>query len=998
MSSTPEHSVKSSTPPNGRNRGRARGHSRGGVRGRGSARGRGHGRKQRTTHVDITQERVPASEETPTPPKPETKLGQNSAKPSRKFGSKLTNIPSSAVVSTQPPAPIREYSDLRMRLIAELSHDEYDCTICYNTIKRKHPIWSCERCYSVLHLTCIKTWAERSVAQVEEQNAMHQDTSVREAKGHWRCPGCQDVKREIPRTYRCWCGRVANPHPPAHATPHSCGAPCQRGCKRHGCPADKCHPGPCPPCAATVAVPCFCGKEQHMHVRCSQLPPNDGPISCGRECGKPLACGHHTCTQPCHDGECAPCAVRLVDVPCFCGRHTRTMTCGERAPEAAGLTSAWSCNEPCNTPFACGHHTCQKPCHIRTGIARCPYAPEQVKTCPCGRTRLLDRTDCRDPIPTCDHMCGKRHSACGHACTAKCHAGECPPCTESVLQVCRCGNSKRRIACHDVATAPFLCESVCKVTRHCGKHVCHERCCPLAYQATIPKKMLPTDMEQLDPMRYHVCHVQCQKMLSCGRHRCEAPCHRGACSPCLRSTFTEVACTCGRTVLEPPVPCGTQVECSYPCSLPPPPCGHPKIPHSCHPADTPCPPCVHLTSKPCMCGRTTLEAVPCSRKQVRCALPCRALLACGQHKCPGTCHAEGECAPCTQVCGRPRPMCGHPCERKCHAPEPCDVNEPCRAVVLRRCECGHREQLDVCGAAPGVERKPAPPLECTPACKVAQRNARFAQALGLDAQHREETTYDAALVQHVAIDPRGAQIVQDVLNEFVQSPRMTSQLRMLLVSYVARRQCEPIKVNTALLVFTEKLARTYHLDAELCTPEGLLFSGTPPPGGQGVDVRVKRTRDTRIPVVSLTEYASTQPARASLEARRTRTAAQPTKPVANAVWMEGTRDEAEDAALAAALQPATLNGKRSWTLVHTNAGTVFTNIRLEPQSLAAIAGRPKPRGADVLSLPSERRLLWLCEDVKHALNSAGATACVAPCAWTHGCISHIFRDGRWEST
>ena len=134
----------------------------------------------------------------------------------------------------------REYTDLRSRIITEISQGEYDCIICYNAIKRKHPIWSCTRCYAVLHLSCVRTWAERSVAQIKEQNALHQEASVRDMPGHWRCPGCQDVKHDVPRTYMCWCHRVSNPHPPSHGVPHSCGGRCKRGCQRHGCPANKC--------------------------------------------------------------------------------------------------------------------------------------------------------------------------------------------------------------------------------------------------------------------------------------------------------------------------------------------------------------------------------------------------------------------------------------------------------------------------------------------------------------------------------------------------------------------------------------------------------------------------------------------------------------------------------------------------------------------------------------------------------------------------------------
>lgn len=91
-------------------------------------------------------------------------------------------------------------------------------------------------------------------------------------------------------------------------------------------------------------------------------------LSCGRPCGKPSACGRHTCARPCHQGDCAPagercqqrcCAARegcghpcgapchdgacppnlpcrvQVQVTCQCGHVASARTCGERASEFA---------------------------------------------------------------------------------------------------------------------------------------------------------------------------------------------------------------------------------------------------------------------------------------------------------------------------------------------------------------------------------------------------------------------------------------------------------------------------------------------------------------------------------------------------------------------------------------------------------------------------------------------------------------------------------------
>jgi len=85
-------------------------------------------------------------------------------------------------------------------------------------------------------------------------------------------------------------------------------------------------------------------------------------------------------------------------------------------------------------------------------------------------------------------------------------------------------------------------------------------------------------------------------------------------------------CHCSRTVLEPPIPCGTKIFCSYPCNRPAPPCGHRKHPHPCHEDPRPCPPCSFLTSKPCACGKKAVENVTCSREKVFCGTPCGKLV------------------------------------------------------------------------------------------------------------------------------------------------------------------------------------------------------------------------------------------------------------------------------------------------------------------------------------------------------------------------------------
>jgi len=350
-------------------------------------------------------------------------------------------------------------------------------------------------------------------------------------------------------------------------------------------------------------------------------------------------------------------------------------------------------------PFDCGIHKCSKSCHPPSFKApECLYSPRVVTHCPCGKHSLSDttatsyfgngarliRTACTDPIPTCLSLCEKPLEGCTHSCKASCHTGPCPPCTVTLVRPCRCGSTTQSISCgaakEDTESTAFLCNKPCGALRACGHHQCTRLCCPLANLANpagkVKKKAAGNSVgsEFVDVGGWHLCDVVCGKPLNCGNHRCEERDHRGSCPPCFQSTFEEVChhpstishsidhthnlqiiCHCGHTVLEPPIPCGTEIECSYPCVRPPPPCGHPKAPHLCHEDSTPCPRCVYLTEKLCACGKMTVPNVRCSQEKVSCGKACGRPLGCGFHRCEQLCHA-GACAPCTTICGKPRKL------------------------------------------------------------------------------------------------------------------------------------------------------------------------------------------------------------------------------------------------------------------------------------------------------------------------------------------------------
>jgi transcriptional repressor NF-X1 len=121
----------------------------------------------------------------------------------------------------------------------------------------------------------------------------------------------------------------------------------------------------------------------------------------------------------------------------------------------------------------------------------------------------------------------------------------------------------------------------------------------------------------------------CGRTLKCGKHTCQALCHRGPCPSCLEAVFDEISCSCGRTVLQPPQPCGTRPpECRFECTKPQT-CGHPIVQHQCHAEDVPCPKCPFLVEKSCICGKKSLQNQPCWFEEVRCGLPCGKELKCG---------------------------------------------------------------------------------------------------------------------------------------------------------------------------------------------------------------------------------------------------------------------------------------------------------------------------------------------------------------------------------
>ncbi|KAF9075406.1 hypothetical protein BDP27DRAFT_1314952 [Rhodocollybia butyracea] len=774
---------------------------------------------------------------------PSTQDSASGSGKSRRYGRQKKNLPTEA-------------GDLTTNLIRELSQPPYlDCLICFSAIHPPQPIWSCsplipiqeddsghqpQYCWSTFHLKCIRDWAEKSYKE----------------DGEWRCPGCQGRRNKLIKGYACFCGSTRSPNNHL-ATPHSCGNACSRprtGCSHH-CPL-LCHPGPCPPCKVIMDVRCNCIRQQAVSVRCGENP----QVSCGQMCSKVLGCGKHYCQDVCHDEKSVMCGEGDV--------WLESVGCDELSTDhMLEPRKGFGCESVCDNLFDCGEHSCVKSCHPPTSgsiAGHCPMSPDRVTTCPCGKRQIAissspqgdefpARTKCTEPIPTCDSTCLKSHSDCEHPCQAKCHTSPlCPPCQVNVVRPCRCGSTTKTLRCGDLRVLDkesglmkeqeILCDRPCPASRSCGKHRCNRICCPLASVAATAKakgknRAIAAQFDA-DPDGLHECELVCGKMLSCGNHQCEERDHRGPCKPCLRSSFEELICFCGRTVLEPPIPCGTQIHCNYPCSLPPPSCGHPKTPHSCHFTDSECPPCVFLTEKLCACGKKTIPNIKCSldSDKVSCGLVCGKLMPCGWHKCDRQCHS-GECGTCTSMCGKARKLClpeHHPCTDLCHAPTGCNEDHPCQSRVELTCECGRIRQAIACGISRGQPAGSAKGqvIKCTTECALKKRNARLADALGIKpGGGAAEVTYSDELVSFARVNSKFLTLVEDALAEFVKSSRTKQVLPHM----------PPEKRN-----FVYKLANLYRLDSQMVDQD------------PHRSVQIIRRIDTRIPNPVLSAFITSK--------------------------------------------------------------------------------------------------------------------------------------------
>ncbi|KAI1640309.1 hypothetical protein F4809DRAFT_591093 [Biscogniauxia mediterranea] len=734
------------------------------------------------------------------------------------------------------PKPVRRASksvaeDLPTRIHEDINNSQYECVICTNEVLRNSRIWSCTICWTVTHMSCVRKWFSNRTKTPDEQQLS------------WRCPGCNSSMNDEPATYHCWCGKEINPKSIAGLSPHGCGQTCSkpRGTCPHPCPLE-CHAGPCPPCLLMgPSQSCFCGKHTSTK-RCGETDYTQG-WSCHETCGDLLACGEHECQRECHSGLCGSCEVPVAS-SCYCGRESKEIPCDERGDKLESydygqlrgktlvsdeveLPESWfwgsfDCGRSCGRFFDCDKHRCEKACHPQDeSPAHCPLSPDIVTHCPCGKTVLSEiipqpRNSCEDPIPHCDRVCNKS-LACGHFCKETCHTGSCAPCTQIMELVCRCGRTTSATVCHQGDVQRPECMRVCRAQLNCGRHEHGEHCCPGEKKAmervSAKRKNKVSNVTNEEFEAEHICIRVCGRDLKCGKHQCQQMCHRGPCRSCPEAVFEEISCHCGRTVLQPPQPCGTQPpECRFECARPRP-CGHPQVSHNCHPDDKSCPKCPFLVEKPCICSKKSLKNQPCWFEQPRCGLACNKKLKCGTHVCGKLCHRVGECedtdvsgSRCKQPCGKTR-NCGHLCIEQCHAPYPCKEDKPCQAKTFVTCDCQNRKQEVRCMATKSDSSPQRPVLKCNDECLRLQRNSRLADALNINPEvHTDDhVPYSDTTLKLYRENPQWAQIYEREYRVFA-GDKDEKVMRL-----------KPMKSHQR--AFLHSLAEDFGLDSESADPE-----------------------------------------------------------------------------------------------------------------------------------------------------------------------------------
>ncbi|XP_054277093.1 NF-X1-type zinc finger protein NFXL1-like [Macrosteles quadrilineatus] len=199
---------------------------------------------------------------------------------------------------------------------------------------------------------------------------------------------------------------------------------------------------PCGDCWESVSVSCLGGHEV-TNVPCYRAV----PYVCGRECGRYLSCGNHSCSAACHQVLNAP---SLQEAGSNC--EPCASQCTFPRPEGCTHPCTAGCHPPpCAPCQALTRHRCH--CTINQLFLRCG---EWTSASDSERSAML----------SCGNQCPKNYE-CGHRCSLTCHDGPCTDaelCRRKVKVTCPCRRIKREVQCATVRAgqAVIECDQVCQ--------------------------------------------------------------------------------------------------------------------------------------------------------------------------------------------------------------------------------------------------------------------------------------------------------------------------------------------------------------------------------------------------------------------------------------------------------------------------------------------------------------------------------------------------------
>ncbi|KAK9499783.1 hypothetical protein O3M35_002755 [Rhynocoris fuscipes] len=206
---------------------------------------------------------------------------------------------------------------------------------------------------------------------------------------------------------------------------------------------------PCPPCQ--VLVPVWCpGEHELLQLPCHRA----FEQSCGRMCGRLLACTNHLCSLQCHT------IINPRPIPENYQSSEEVKGYGDTCEE---------CSQDCELERSCTH-ACPLTCHP----APCPPCLTIVKMrCHCTINPLYIKCSdwiaaeqsTKDTLLSCGNQCPKMYQSCGHRCNNTCHPGECTgedQCRKRVKLNCPCKRIKKEVVCHLVSSTVVQCDSICE--------------------------------------------------------------------------------------------------------------------------------------------------------------------------------------------------------------------------------------------------------------------------------------------------------------------------------------------------------------------------------------------------------------------------------------------------------------------------------------------------------------------------------------------------------